>query len=76
MMTKSFSRVRCLVPHCNRTTGEDFAEWICTDHWRATPTRLRKLWHRAKRRPEKKSFASYLWLALKIAAIERAMGNG
>ena len=56
-------RVRCLVPGCPRTRKPDrFAEWVCSNHWRATPEAFRLHHRRAKaqlRRCEKRRGARF-----------------
>lgn len=43
-------RVRCCVPFCRRTTkGEETPfEWVCSDHWRAVPRKMKAFKRRAK----------------------------
>jgi hypothetical protein len=84
-------RISCCVPFCHRTRGNrkgdpltPTMEWLCQDHWRLVPPRLKQ--RRAKlRRIEKRSSDpcielrvehadSLVWEACKRHAIERAAG--
>ena len=53
-MTAS-KRAHCGVPGCCRTTaqldfdGAPFKEWICSKHWPAVNSTLRRIYNRAKR---------------------------
>lgn len=69
-------RIRCSVPFCRRTTGRFSlpTEWICGDHWRGVPQRLRRLYSLAKRRRKPDAVLNYIWMKCKRAAIERAGG--
>ena len=69
-------RIACCVPFCRRTTARfrPPTEWICGDHWRGVPKRLRGLYSLAKRRKKPASVLDYLWSKAKGAAIERAGG--
>jgi len=76
-------RVNCCVPFCRRTigagrlaSGDD--EWICGMHWALAPKRMRRAYHRARRRGRrygKGCKGTYrLWRRLKRAIMERAAG--
>lgn len=84
-------RISCCVPFCPRTRGDRKGdpitpgmEWLCHDHWRTVPTRLKR--RRAKiRRIEKRTndacvvlraeeVDAAVWNACKRHAIERAVG--
>lgn len=84
-------RLSCCVPFCSRTRGDrkndplfPGMEWLCADHWRLVPTRLKR--RRAKlRRIEKRSpdlcievrvgrADGRIWEVCKRYAIERAAG--
>jgi len=75
--------VRCIVPHCRRTTKWlfDGHEWICGKHWSPVSRLLRRAYLRAKRR-SKRDLTNHLlwkchamlWRRCKQAAIERAVG--
>ena len=75
-------RVACLVPFCRRTRGDrkgeaplqPDAEWICGEHWRAVPRRLKAIRARAERRGKSAEARRRLWAACKRAAIEAAGG--
>lgn len=90
-------RLRCCVPFCSRTRGarkgddypiEEGMEWICSEHWRAVPKKLRQVqsrsynWSRGqpyRRRGaptyrKNRQAAGRIWRRCKRAAIERAMG--
>ncbi len=41
------ARVPCCVPFCRRTTGKLYAEWICGEHWRLVPRKLKSFGRRA-----------------------------
>lgn len=49
-------RLRCCVPFCNRTRGQrkgedpirEGEEWICHEHWRAVPRKMKAFKRRAK----------------------------
>ena len=70
------SRMRCVVPFCRHTTGRfTSGEWICADHWRAVPARLKRLKRLAERR-QRAALAGWLWRRCKATAIEAAMGLG
>jgi len=75
-------RIPCAVPGCGRTTPAPAVEWVCSDHWRAIPNAMRRVWARLRRAVRKNdpgvSYAGYvrLWNRLKRAAIERAGGIG
>ena len=50
------ARLSCLVPHCRRTTRADNpivewpdTGWICGDHWRGVPRRMKAVKRRARR---------------------------
>lgn len=75
------TRLRCVVPHCRRTTGRaGFTEWICGRHWPAIPKAARRAYGRRVRRwrrfhrPSDGVAARRMWQWLKRRAIERAMG--
>lgn len=84
-------RLSCCVPFCHRTRGDRKGdplvpdmEWICREHWRLVPSRLKR--RRTKiRRIEKRSddlciefrveeADLKIWAACKRQAIERAAG--
>lgn len=67
-------RLRCSVPFCGRTTGEPFTEWVCGNHWRLVPKRLRRLYALAKRRRKPSHVLDWLWQRCKVSAIEAAGG--
>ncbi|PPE77121.1 hypothetical protein C3941_25360 [Kaistia algarum] len=77
-------RVACLVPFCRRTRGDhkgeepmqSGAEWICGEHWRAVPRRLKAIRRRAWRLGKDGAALARLWRACKRAAIEAAGGIG
>ena len=90
-------RLRCIVAHCQHTRGprkgddppiEQGMEWICAQHWRAVPKRLRQVHNRAwnwnaglpyrrqgspLNRKNRKA-AGRIWRRCKRAAIEAAAG--
>lgn len=85
------NRIACLVPFCRRTRGDrrgdpvvPSMEWICGDHWRAVPKRLkrrRQMLGRMARRTADQIKLNRIWRAddaawaqCKRAAIERAVG--
>lgn len=50
-------RIACLIPFCRRTTKADDPViewpddgWICGNHWRSVPTRMKAIKRRARRR--------------------------
>ena len=68
------TRHLCEVPFCRRTTGKhpDAKQWICAEHWRLVPKRLKRLHNAALR---KKSTAQiWTWRECKKTAIEIAGG--
>lgn len=84
-------RLSCCVPFCTHTRGDrkndplrPGMEWLCADHWRLVPVRLKK--RRAKlRRIDKRTddacvalrvedADAAVWTACKRYAIERAAG--
>ncbi|PTM61920.1 hypothetical protein [Phreatobacter oligotrophus] len=85
-------RIGCCVPFCRRTRGprkgdrvpiSSIREWICAEHYRATPASLRRRRSRILRMIDRASgvrlFRLYdidrrIWDRLKAAAIERAAG--
>lgn len=83
-------RVRCLVPHCDRTRGDrkgdqlhPGAEWICGEHWRRVPRRLKLIRSRLRRRRARlggkmtdvmRGIESRSWERCKRAAIEAGVG--
>lgn len=58
-------RISCCVPFCNRTrhNRDNTSEWICGDHWRLVPSRLKKrkfwLFRRYKKRFGQNGFWAY-----------------
>lgn len=72
------TRIRCEVPFCNRTTArfQPPMQWICGEHWRLVPKRLRRLKALAKRRGKPEAVQAYLWNKCRQHAIEAAMGIG
>lgn len=76
------ARIRCVVPHCNRTRVDDgaFDEWICGDHWRLVERMKRRVYGRIMKRwrrfraPEDDVVGRRIWSALKRLATERAAG--
>lgn len=83
-MTTSPPRLPCCAPFCRRTTGKTgFSEWICADHWRAVPRRMRAMKFRIEREAKRSGWteariarAARIWNRIKRAAIERAAGIG
>lgn len=83
-------RVRCLVPHCDHTRGDrkddqlhPGAEWICGEHWRRVPRRLKLIRSRLRRRRARlggkmtavmQGIENRSWELCKRAAIEAAGG--
>lgn len=66
-------RVKCLVPHCRRTTpGGAIREWICPRHWSALPRDERRAYTRAKRRGKRLVALARLWRRLSRRAVEAA----
>jgi hypothetical protein len=63
-----------VVPFCHHTTGKHHGaqEWICAEHWRAVPKRLRQKHRLAERKQSKAKF--WTWRECKRAAIEAAGG--
>ena len=74
-MTDAGHRVLCCVPFCRRTMKRkhEMEQFICANHWRLVPRRLRRLFNLAKRR-ERMHVARYLWDKCKSRAIEAAGG--
>lgn len=76
------ARLICAVPFCARTRGQrkgdqpirEGEEWICGDHWRLVPRRLKAISSRARRKGRPSAALGRLWARCKRAAIERAMG--
>jgi hypothetical protein len=68
-------RTLCLVPFCKRSRkgSQPGYEWICADHWRLPPLRLRWLYRRAVR-ARRARVAAHLWKRIREAAIEIAAG--
>ena len=73
-------RLHCVVPHCRRSTSRQVGEWICGEHWLATPKRYRRAFFRARRRGKRialpRHIVDRLWNRLKRAAIETGVGIG
>lgn len=83
-------RVRCLVPHCGHTRGDrrgdqlrPGAEWICGEHWRRVPRRLKLIRSRLTRRRARlggtmtdvmRGIEHRSWERCKRAAIEAGVG--
>lgn len=79
-MTK---RLQCCVPYCERSTGRfpDSSEWICAEHWRLAPKRLKRVLFRARRhlkagRDEvhNRRVNALAWRLIRKAVIEAALG--
>lgn len=74
-------RLTCEVPHCGRTRGqrkgekpiEGWEEWICGDHWRLVPKKMRRALSRARREGGRRRFYR-LWYRCRREAIEVALG--
>lgn len=81
-------RVSCCVPFCKRSRGDwrddpvtADMEWICANHWRALPSRRRRLYStihkRANEEPAEqfqwKRLAAWLWPRLKAFVIEHTL---
>lgn len=69
-------RLRCCVPFCRRTTGryEPPTEWICADHYKLVPAKLKRLRTKALRTRRIGQLDSWLWREVKRRAIEAAGG--
>lgn len=46
-------RTPCCIPFCRRTTAHPFKEWICGDHWKLIPPRMKKRHRVAQRLAER-----------------------
>lgn len=78
-MTASLSsdRTSCLVPFCRRTRKPKFdgEEWICGDHWRGVPKRVKRRYsaarriHTAKPSPKSAVLCGKLWKRCKDEAV-------
>lgn len=71
----SAERIKCIVPFCRRTTRarDEWDEWICADHYKPVPRRLKTLRRRA-RRLGRHSVDLFLWGRIKSFACEAAGG--
>jgi hypothetical protein len=56
-------RISCCVPFCRRTCAGDpeTHSWVCADHWRAVPVKLRRLKSRLFRKYRKKFGDADYW---------------
>ena len=83
------NRIRCCVPFCRHTRGNRKGdplrpgmEWICAEHWRAVPSRLKTVRTRLRRRLKRQGYMTEVmrgiehrsWELCKRAAIETAGG--
>lgn len=50
-MTATGNRISCCVPHCRRTRAntEGWDSWICGEHWRLVPKKMRAVKNRNAR---------------------------
>lgn len=84
-------RIHCCVPFCRRTTAARLlppghTEWMCSEHWRVVPSRLKRRRAKLHRKLAKSYIAitalriealdDRVWAACKRAAIEAAGGIG
>lgn len=67
---------QCIVPFCNhkRKCEDPHSEWICGEHWRLVPRRLKRLKRRAKAKHKPEAVQWFIWRMCKKTAIERAGG--
>ena len=42
-------RTPCCVPFCKRTSRHLYRWWVCGEHWRQTPKKIKARWRRACR---------------------------
>jgi hypothetical protein len=76
-------RVLCSVPGCNRSreVKSELDEWLCGEHWRLVPKKMRRVLSRYIRRARRGDYHRTnaeawrrCWLRAKREAIEIAMG--
>lgn len=70
-------RIKCEVPGCRRTyhNREGFDGWVCADHWRLAPAKMKRQRTAAKRRG-KHRLANWLWARCVTEIIARALSGG
>jgi hypothetical protein len=73
--------IQCCVPGCDHTRGNRKNDplargmtWLCDEHWRLVPRRMKAIRTRARRRGATPEALARLWRRLTRAAIERALG--
>lgn len=71
-----YYRQQCIVPFCKHTRKIDAAhsEWICAEHWKLVPRRIKRLKRAAKARNKSPAVQHFIWRMCKRWAIERAGG--
>lgn len=74
-------RLKCCILGCNGSTGKDYEEWICSNHWPLVSKTIKRRRAMLRRRGKKtgwteqlKRMDDALWERAKKQATERSMG--
>lgn len=74
-MAGSGDRTPCLIPGCRRTIKAQppATEWVCGQHWRLVPKRMRDIYLRARRQRRPATALNRLWRAISHEAVAQAL---